>query len=167
MPRLIILEPMKLVGLCREMSQVSDETSLLWREFSARRAEVTNRASNDSISLRVYPEDVAQIFDPTARIYRWAAVEVRDFETIPDGMTAWTTAGGLYAVFVHQGPATDLSTFEFIFGEWLPESDFDLDHREHFEILPAAYRPLDPQAREEICVPITMNMTGNGPDLLQ
>ena len=158
---------MKLVGLCREMSQVSDETSLLWREFGARRAEVTPRATTNSISMRVYPGDVTQVFDPTARIRKWAAVEVRDFGTIPDGMTAWTTAGGLYAVFVHQGPATDLSTFEFIFGEWLPDSDFELDRREHFEILPADYRPLDAEAREEICVPITMNMTGNGPDLLQ
>jgi len=158
---------MKLIGLCREMSQVSDETSQLWREFRARRAEIGNRTSTDSISMRIYPEDAAQVSDPTARIQKWAAVEVSQLDPIPEGMAAWTTAGGLYAIFIHHGPATDLSTFEFIFGEWLPESDFELDHREHFEILPENYRPLDPEAREEICVPITMNMTGNGPDLLQ
>jgi AraC family transcriptional regulator len=157
-PRIANLEPMKLVGLCREMSQVSDETSILWREFGPRKAEIPNRASTDSLSMRVYPGHAHEIFDPVARIQKWAAVEVLDFGHLPNGMSQWTTRGGLYAIFVHEGSATDLSTFEYIFGEWLPNGDFDLDHREHFEILPADYDPFDPRAREEICVPVTMKM---------
>jgi AraC family transcriptional regulator len=147
---------MHLVGLCREMSQVSDETSVLWREFGPRKGEIANRASTDSISMRVYPGHAGEIFDPVARIHKWAAVEVLNFDQVPAGMSRWTTRGGLYAIFVHEGSATDLSTFEYIFGEWLPNADFDLDHREHFEILPLHYDPFDPRAREEICVPITM-----------
>lgn len=157
-PRIANLEPMKLVGLWREISQVSDETSALWREFGPRKADIANRASTDSVSMRVYPGHAGEIFDPVARIHKWAAVEVLDFDQVPADMSQWTTQGGLYAIFVHRGSATDLSTFEYIFGEWLPTCAFELDHREHFEILPADYNPFDTRAHEEICVPITMKM---------
>jgi AraC family transcriptional regulator len=56
----------------------------------------------------------------------------------------------------HHGPATDVSTFEYIFARWLPASGYALDGRPHFEVLPADYRPLDPDAREEIWIPVRL-----------
>jgi AraC family transcriptional regulator len=42
----------------------------------------------------------------------------------------------------------------YIFGEWLPNSSYELDTREHFEILSEGYRPDDRDAEEEIWIPI-------------
>ena len=63
--------------------------------------------------------------------------------------------GGLYAVFVHKGPASEgLRTYEYIFGKWLPASDFLLDDRPHFALIGKRYKHKDPNSEEEIWIPI-------------
>jgi AraC family transcriptional regulator len=58
-------------------------------------------------------------------------------------------------VFIHIGQASTFpKTMQYIFGSWLPESEYTLDSREHFEVLPAQYDPRDPDAREDVWIPI-------------
>jgi AraC family transcriptional regulator len=64
--------------------------------------------------------------------------------------------GGLYAVFDYKGLSTDNSIFQFIFGTWLPSSEYDLDDRPHFEVLGNKYKNNDPTSEEEIWIPIKM-----------
>lgn len=71
---------------------------------------------------------------------------------VPEGMEVFELKGGMYAVFVHQG--SDPAIFDYIYGEWLPSSDFELDDRPHFEVLDAQYRHSDPEASEEIWIPV-------------
>ena len=146
--------PSTLVGIGRRMSRVADATPVLWRTFGPRIREIPNRTSTDRISMQVYAESDLQVLDPAEEFVKWACVEVRAPAEVPDGMREYRLGGGLYAVFEHRGPATDLSTYRFIFGEWLGSSGFELDHREHFEVLPAGYDPFDPQATEDIWLPV-------------
>lgn len=44
--------------------------------------------------------------------------------------------------------------FRYIFGTWLPASGYVLDDRPHFEVLGPGYRPDDPEAEEDIFIPI-------------
>jgi predicted transcriptional regulator YdeE len=86
---------------------------------------------------------------------KWAAAEVSDFDSIPENMEPYVLQGGLYAVFMHKGAAsTGFKTFQFIFGTWLPQSEYELDNREHFEILGEKYKNEDPDSEEEIWIPI-------------
>jgi len=72
-----------------------------------------------------------------------------------DGMESYTLTGGLYAVFIHKGAAsTGPKTFKYIFGTWLPNSDFILDNRPHFEILGKKYIHEDPDSEEEVWIPV-------------
>lgn len=138
-----------------EMSRIDNKTGQLWGSFMRRRAEVTNRITENYISMQVYPNGPGQIADPAASFTKWAVVEVNDFENVPEGMSSYSLQSGMYAVFDHNGPATDLSTIIYIFTEWLPNSsEFELDDREHFEVLPADYDALDPDAREQIWIPV-------------
>jgi AraC family transcriptional regulator len=41
-----------------------------------------------------------------------------------------------------------------VFSEWLPQSNFELDHRPHFEILPLDYIAKGGQVTEEVWIPI-------------
>ena len=148
------LPPTLLVGMRRAMSQAADATSELWRAFRPRANEVQHRATDEMISMRIYPGSARDVYDSHASFWRWAAVEVTSHGDIPDGMEPYTMGGGRYAVFKHHGPATDLGTFRHIFGEWLPESGYQLAHREHFELLPPGYDPRDPDATEEIWIPV-------------
>jgi AraC family transcriptional regulator len=87
---------------------------------------------------------------------KWAAVKVAGESEIPDGMERLIIPEGKYAVFQHKGPMLKfIENIMHIFNEWLPNSEFELDNRPHFELLPANYHgPMDPNAEEEIWVPI-------------
>jgi AraC family transcriptional regulator len=104
--------------------------------------------------MQIFPNGPAQVADPDATFTKWAAVEVSPEGSFPEGMARYTLAGGLYAVFHHQGPATDISTFMYAFGTWLPTSGYALDDREHFEVLPENYQPMATDAEEDIWIPI-------------
>jgi len=70
-------------------------------------------------------------------------------------MEFYIVPSGLYAVFIHTGAAsTAPKTFEYIFETWLPNSEYLLDNRPHFEILGGKYKNEDPSSEEEIWIPI-------------
>jgi len=136
-----------------EMSLSNNKTAELWQKFMPRRAETKNRVTADFISMQKYGDNWN--FSPDLLFEKWAAVEVSSFDEVPADMETYLLKGGNYAVFTHHGPAsTAFKTMQYIFSDWLPKSSFELDHREHFEILPAGYSPVDPEAKEEIWIPI-------------
>jgi len=135
------------------MSLSNNKTGELWRSFMPRRREVQNNLTLELFSMQVYnqpfdPSDLNQEFD------KWAAVEVTNFDAVPAGMETFVLAGGLYAVFHYKGSSTDTRIFQFIFGDWLSNSGYVLDHRPHFEILGDKYKNADPNSEEDIWIPI-------------
>jgi AraC family transcriptional regulator len=120
------------------------------------RKEITNNIGSDLYSMQVYdPSFDFNHFNPNAFFTKWAATEVSNFNNIPAGMETYTLAGGLYAVFIHRGDAgTAAKTFGYIFGTWLPASDYVLDQRPHFEILGEKYKNNDPGSEEEVWIPV-------------
>lgn len=155
-PRIEVITPKQLVGKRVRMSLSNDRTAELWKGFMPRRKEVQHTIGTDLFCVQVYDHaldlgsfTVDTVFD------KWAAIEVADIETIPHGMETYTLAGGLYAVFLYKGRARDFKdTFYYIFGTWLPNSIYEVDNREHFEILGTRYKNDDPESEEEIWVPI-------------
>lgn len=144
-----------LVGMSQEMSFAADKTSLLWRSFMPRRKEVESCNPHEFYSLQVFPEGFFDSFNPNAGFVKWALSETTTESPIPEGMHKFVLPYGLYAVFIHQGPAAAApKTFNYIFGEWLPQSDFVLDNRPHFEILPEGYNPMAADSVEEVWIPI-------------
>jgi AraC family transcriptional regulator len=154
---IIELKAKQLVGMHLRMSMADNKTGELWRTFMPRRREVLNRVDNTFISMQVYQAGERNHFVPTTQYEKWAVVEVSDTSEIPDGMETYPLQGGTYAVFEHHGPANLFPrTMHFIFGEWMPTSGFELDDREHFEVLAEGYDPIDPNASEEIWIPVRM-----------
>jgi AraC family transcriptional regulator len=51
-------------------------------------------------------------------------------------------------------PTAAKEVFGFIYGEWLPKSGYQLDHRHQLEVLPHDYSTKGDQAREVIWIPI-------------
>lgn len=133
-----------------------DRTYELWRSFMPVRKEIRNAVSRDLFSVQIYDT----VVDFTDYKYdtlftKWAAVEVPDFDFVPDGMSAHTITGGLYAVFRHNGPASEgRASFEYIFRRWLPASGYEVDQREHFEILGDQYKNNEPDSEEDIWIPV-------------
>lgn len=155
-PRIEEISEKKLIGNRLVMSLSEDRTKELWRGFMTRRKEIGNPVTTDLISMQVYDRLLSfSEFNDTTQFEKWAVVEVEDYKDLPSDMESYTLLGGLYAVFVHKGLPSDFPKMaQYIYGEWLPKSDYELDHREHFEVLGDKYRNNDPSSEEEIWVPI-------------
>jgi AraC family transcriptional regulator len=146
----------KLIGKRLTMSLANNKTGELWKSFIPRRGEITNNVTNDLISMQVYKPTHFSDFRPTNEFEKWALVEVTDFSNVPHGMETFTLPGGLYAVFDYKGASTDNRIFQYIFGTWLPGSEYTLDDRPHFEVLGEKYKNNDPGSEEEIWIPIQL-----------
>ena len=150
-----LLPSKKLIGMKLTMSLTENKTPLLWKSFMQRRKEITTAVGTDLISMQQYPAGYFDSFSPTTEFIKWAAIEVVDVNKIPEGMEAIILPGGLYAVFLHRGSASEgAKTFQYIFQTWLPGSEWSLDDRPHFELLGEKYKHDDPTSEEEIWIPI-------------
>lgn len=140
----------KLIGMSISMSWSNDRSRELWQGFRPRIKEIKNRLQTGLFDLKI--NEV--LMNPTLQFEKRAAVEVTSFEDIPEGMKTYSLSG-VYAVFIHRGAANKImKTFGYIFNEWLPNSGYELDNRERFEILPYDYNPMDENMEEEIWIPV-------------
>jgi AraC family transcriptional regulator len=154
-PRIEILNGKRFIGKRMIMSLSGNKTVELWKSFMPRRKEIKNNIGTDLYSMQVYGHSYFNNFNPNAEFEKWAAIEVTDFDTVPDEMETITLPAGLYAVFLHKGVvSTGPKTFQYIFGTWLPNSGYTLDNRPHFEILGEKYKNEDPSSEEEIWIPV-------------
>lgn len=152
--RLETISEKKLVGKRLRMSFDNYKVSELWKSFMPNRKEISNKVTNNLVSISVYSPNHFEDFKNTNEFEKWAAVEVTAFENIPPEMEPIVLSAGLYAVFDYKGVNTDYSIYEYIFGSWLPNSAYLLDNRPHFEILGEKYKNDDPNSEEEIWIPI-------------
>lgn len=154
-PGIETLKEKKLIGKRIETSFSNNRTFELWRSFGPRIKEIKNRAGSDLYSIEIYEPLFFANFNPERGFEKWAAVEVTDFNAVPDDMETITLPAGLYAVFPYKGPASAASNlYQYIFGNWLPGSDFLLDNRPHFALMGAKYKNEDPDSEEEIWIPV-------------
>ncbi len=153
-PRIENLTEKSLVGIRLAMSLVDNKTGELWRNFMSRRKEITNSRTNDLISMQVYKPTHFSDFNPTNEFEKWATIEVTDFDSVPNDMITFILTAGLYAVFDYKGSSMDNSIFQYIFGTWIPNSNYLLDDRPHFEVLGEKYKNADSNSEEEFWMPI-------------
>jgi AraC family transcriptional regulator len=156
-PKIIEIDRKQLIGICIETSLLENSAVALWKQFMPRKKEIRNVVGSELYSVQLYENDFSmRQFSPSTKFEKWAAVEVESYESIPEGMEALTLPGGLYAVFVHKGPAANFhETAAYIFGQWLPQSEYELDNRPHFEVMVKDYLGLNhPDAEEEVWIPL-------------
>jgi AraC family transcriptional regulator len=154
LPEITTSPEKKLIGMRLKMSFVDYKVRELWKSFMPRRREIGNLEGSDMFSVAVYAPGHFENFNPANEFERWAAVEVTGFNNLPPGMEAFILPAGLYAVFHYTGLNSDTSIFHYILGTWLPGSDYELDHRPHFEVLGDKYKNNDPASEEQIWIPI-------------
>ena len=156
-PRIEVLGELKLVGLRMTMSLSANKTRELWQNFQRRRKDIPNTVGKVLYSIQLYDDHYFQTFNPHSTFEKLAAIEVTNYSAVPPDMEAFTLPSGLYAVFLHKGAAaTAPTTFNYIFSTWLPDSEYSLDIRPHFEVLGERYKNDDPESEEEIWIPIKL-----------
>jgi AraC family transcriptional regulator len=155
-PQIKLISSKKLVGKHLTMTFKDNRTAELWRSFMPFRKQISNAVGEDLISLQVF-DNRTGFNDPADDLpfEKWAAAEVTDFDSIPEGMEPFTLEGGLYAVFHYKGSSSSAEGFfRYIFTTWFPASEFIVDSRPHFEVIGEKYKNDDPSSEEEVWIPV-------------
>ncbi len=149
--RIEIIEAKKLIGFSTSTSFQDDKTPVLWGQFMMRRKEISNRISNQLFSLQIYPEH----FTPDQSFKKYALAEVSDFDNIPNNFDTFELESGKYLVFSYKGRSENApQIFTYLFQNFIPKNQFEVDNRPHFEIFGDDYNPNDDSADEEIWIPV-------------
>ncbi len=152
-PKIVEIQEKKMLGMRLEMSLVDNKTGDLFSKFMPRRKEIGTIVSDGTYALQQYD---FKSFSPQTVFEKWACVEVNDFMNIPDEMETFILQSGIYAVFTHKGTTENfIQLMKYILHAWLPNSNYKLDDRPHFEFLTSTYLgPNNPDSEEEVWIPI-------------
>ena len=156
-PRILEIEKKNLVGVSVKTSLSNNNIPQLWKDFIPRIEGVPNNKNTGCYEIN--PFDSAfkmEDFTEDMEFNKWAAVEVTDFENIPDGLKSVVIEGGKYAVFEHKGSMGKIQlSFDYIYGTWLPNSTYKLDKKASFERYGEQYfGPENPDSITEMWIPI-------------
>ncbi len=104
--------------------------------------------------IAVFYDDPATVPEPALRSR--AGIIVADSFAIPDPFVDMTIAAGPYAVMTYKGPYAGLpAAYDFLYGEWLPESGAEPGDRPVFERY--LNTPMDTAQDDlltEVCLPL-------------
>ena len=154
-PTIIQYQSRTLVGIRSDMSFTENRTRELWSSFRPRAQEIGNRLNDGFYSVQYY-EDFERL-TPLTLFSKWACVEVSSVDPLPPGMEVLTLDAGLWACFIYKGTVARFPAFwTYIFQEWLPNSDYTLADRHHYEYLDHRWLgPLDENSVEEVYIPLS------------
>ena len=154
-PRIELIPQKKLVGHVMEMSLVNNKTFALFSGFMPSRKQIKHALSANVFEVMVYDHSYFKNFNPSHPFIKWAALEVSQPETNDETMQSFVLDEGLYAVFQYQGLPNNFGMFmNAILTKWLPNSNYNLDDRPHFNVLGDKYKNNDPDSEEDVYIPI-------------
>ena len=83
------LQEKKLAGQSLKMSLLENRTFELWSGFMPLRKQVTNQMGTALFSMQVYDQHLNfKDFNPSTTFSKWAAVEVSNFDNIPETLSS-------------------------------------------------------------------------------
>lgn len=157
-PEIKTLEAFQVVGMKTLTSLKNNKLPQLWIQFLQRVPEIKHRIIPEiSVGLCMNDSnfDISTFTDDT-EYESMTAVIVDSDRDIPNGMLSKQISGGKYAVFTHIGSLQTLSeTYDFIWGKWLPNSEFEVDSRDDFEWYDQQFLgPEHPESKMFIYIPV-------------
>ena len=154
--RIETIEDRLVIGMKTRTSvlTINDKTKELAQLFMPRRHEVSSRTGDHVYSIQDYGKDYSPV-DPNSKFDKWVAVEVKESKDVPRDMNLFVIKSGTYAVFSFKGSVSEFPKQRaYIFGEWLPNSKYQIDYRAHFEILNEDYSKDLQNIEEDIWIPV-------------
>lgn len=125
----------------------------LWDTFIKRMNEIPNTVNGPSYGVcepvpkneRTHPEEC----------YYIAGVQVSSLEDMPEGMVSRNVPEATYAVFTHVGKLDTLGqTMGYIYGSWIPNSDYELAAGPDLEVYDHRFNPMSDTSELDICIPV-------------
>ena len=150
-PEIIIRPAVKLVGVARQYDSADLSLPKLWSAFAPYRDSIPNRLGTDSFGIY---ESYQEQEDDVSFSYI-CTVAVENFDDIPEGMISRELPEQMYAKFVHRGSVANLEqTLKYIWGSWLPKSDYDYVEKPDFELYGQGFNIADPKSELYLHIPV-------------
>ncbi|BBM00928.1 GyrI-like domain-containing protein [Microbulbifer sp. GL-2] len=150
-PQIISRPVMQLVGVAQEYDHENLSLPKLWSAFRPYRDKIPNRISDESFGIYECYEEAAD----EIRFNYICCTPVAELTHVPEGMVARELPEQLYAKFVHRGSITTLEqTLKYIWGSWLPKSNYDYIEKPDFELYPPRYQVTSPAAEMYFHIPV-------------
>lgn len=154
-PKIIVKNEFTVIGMECKISQEEKEAGFnpiigLWQEFNSRRSEIKNAIPDVCFGLtpneHMYDEKQSYI----------AAVQVTKVDEVPEGMVSRTVPAAKFAVFTIKGKVSELGKqFDFIFGKWIPESEYEIDMVDSIEVFGEKAKDMNSENYEfELYIPV-------------
>lgn len=151
-PEIIEHPAMKIVGIATQYDDGDLSLPKLWSTFRPYRESIPNRVGKDFFGIY---ESYEESEDETRFVYICSA-QVSNFEEVPEGMITRELEAQTYARFTHTGPIANLeNTLRYIWGSWLPKSNYEYADKPDFELLPAGFNDADPENVIYLNIPVT------------
>ncbi|WP_231101505.1 AraC family transcriptional regulator [Pseudoalteromonas luteoviolacea] len=151
-PEIISQPAMKIVGIANQYDDGDLSLPKLWSGFRPYRDKIPNRVGTDFFGIYECYEESE---DVTRFVYICSA-QVENFDDVPDGLITRELEAQTYARFTHIGPLSKLEdTLRYIWGSWLPKSQYEYANKPDFELLPAGFNNADPNNKIYLNIPIT------------
>ncbi|OUR63222.1 AraC family transcriptional regulator [Colwellia sp. 39_35_sub15_T18] len=150
-PEIVTRSEIKVVGVARHYQEEDLDIETLWSAFRPNVSQIVNRVGADAFGI--YEE--YQESDTNVGFSYICSVEVADFDHVPEGMIARTIPEHLYAVFQHKGAISFLpETLKYIWGSWLPKSNYDYVEKPDFELYAPGTQPADAEKILFLYIPV-------------
>lgn len=156
-PKIVSLGEFKLVGMQYVGNNQNGEIPQMWGAFMHRSNEIKNIA-NSSVAYGYAEcrcEGECKCGQGGDFLYI-AALEVSNFDEIPEGMVTRTVPPSKYAVFTHKGSIETLGiTFNNIFSKWLPAAGLAPNQKFGFEYFDKRFNYSSEDSELDIYVPVS------------
>ncbi len=157
-PSLVRLPRRSFIGMVTQInsplgvdSDFDKTIPLHWLEFNRRRCQISGRKRGIGYGICLFPSDD---MDGETLSYL-AAAEVGRISEIPEGMISLEMEEQEYAAFETQGdPETCHTTSDYIYGIWLPQSEYQRARGHDYEVFDRHYRLKDPSSRSLYFIPV-------------
>ncbi len=150
-PEIVTRAEAKVIGVARQYQQEDLNIETLWSAFRPNVRQIKNRVGLGAFGIyEEYHESQGSV-----GFSYICSVEVTDFDDVPAGMITRIIPAHLYAVFRHRGPISYLpETLKYIWGSWLPKSDYDYVEKPDFELYAPGAQPEDPDKILFLYIPV-------------
>lgn len=132
-PTFMKRDAFELIGLKRRFSrETAHEITNLWRDLRPKICQLGGGRQRDCYGVCIQNTGDAGVFD------YFAGIELLECDEAPDDMVTLGIPKQSYAVFIHKISQPELgpdirSSYSYIFGTWLPQSDYKLTKGFDFE----------------------------------
>ena len=142
----------KAVGMMFSGKVKGNELYELWDRFSKVISEIPNRSNTDMCYGIVNPFSTKM---EDGEMEYVAAVEVDNFNNVPEGMVSIEIPESHYAIFTHKGHIRNfMDTIKFVFGQWLPNSDYKIMNAPELEVYDERFNVDSVDSELEFCIPV-------------